>query len=305
MNFILDFSYTNEFSKNTYNQLKKLENDEFEKYCNFSFKIFQNSPHFFLFDLLNNAIYTHEKRIQSLLYFYNKDSFKKNIYRKTIETKRNTFHWKWFSLNSQSFNLAEPDFSCYRAQPYGLPAIARWHALKNNKYFYFDLFEIPQKAQFFYPIFENYFLFDLFNLEHKNSYNFLSDLDLDFTLQRSQKFSTFMNFTFQPASVVQQQADKASVTSSVVSFTKQLIGLHQQSWYDQRQAGLTSVKKFISSQTPLLNFSKTMFLFNEFERNLNNFFHIEFSNKKQNFHFLNEYCFFIRKKNRKFNFFYF
>ena len=48
------------------------------------------------------------------------------------------------------------------------------------------------------------------------------------------------------------------------------------------------MKKFISSQTPLLNFSKTMFLFNEFERNLNNFFHIEFSNKKQNFHFLND-----------------
>ena len=293
LNIILDFSYTNEFSKNTYNQLKKLENDEFEKYCDFSFKIFQNSPHFFIFDLLNKATSNHEKKFQSLLYFYNKNSFKKDIYRKMIETKRNTFHWKWFSLNSQSFDFLEPNFFSWQVQPHGLSVTAGWYALKKNKAFYFDLLEIPQKAQFFYPIFEN-------------SYHFLSDSNLDFTLQKSQKLPTSMNLTFQPASFFtdQRQTDKVRVTSTVLPFskTKILTGLRQQSWYDQRQAGLTGVQKFISSQTPLLNFSKTMFLFNEFERNLNNFFHIEFSNKKENFHFLNDLVSLSEKRTENSNF---
>ena len=138
LNSIFDFSYTNRFSKETYNQMKNLENLEFEKFCDFSFKIFQNSPHFFLVDLLNNSASTHNKEIKSLLCLYNKNSFKKDIYKKIIETKRNTFHWKWFALSSQSFHFLSSE--------------------QNEKASYLSVSEVPQKAQFFTPIFENNFL---------------------------------------------------------------------------------------------------------------------------------------------------
>nr|YP_009629429.1 cell division protein [Coelastrella saipanensis]AVV61539.1 cell division protein [Coelastrella saipanensis] len=218
LNSIFDFSYTNRFSKETYNQMKNLENLEFEKFCDFSFKIFQNSPHFFLVDLLNNSASTHNKEIKSLLCLYNKNSFKKDIYKKIIETKRNTFHWKWFALSSQSFHFLSSQ--------------------QNEKASYLSVSEVPQKAQFFTPIFENNFLFDFTKFHTKTSHNFSTISNLDFSQQTSQKW--------------------------------------------------LSTKNNISSQTPLFNFSKTRFLFNEFERNLNNSFHIDLSNKNENLTFLND-----------------
>lgn len=214
---ILDFSYTNAFSKETYHQIKNLENDEFIKYCDFSLKIFQNS---LLFDLLNSSTNTEKKEIQSLFYFSNQNSSKKNIYRKLIETKRNTFHWKWFSLNSQFLNF---------------PILFQ----QKEKTSYFSLFKIPQKAHFFHPIFENTSLFDFSKLENRIFYDLSNSSTLDLSPQISQKL-------------------------------------------------FTSPQKSIFSQTPLLNFSKTMFLFNEFERNFHNIFHKNFLKKKENFKLLNE-----------------
>ena len=208
---LLDFSYTDQFSKETYTQVKKLEKDEFEKFCDFSFKIFQNSTNFFLFDLLNNSsTSTNKKEIQSLLDFYNKNCLQTNYLRKKIETKRNTFHWKWFSLNLPSLNC-----SIYSTQ-------------KKSKTSNFFVLEIPQQAQFF-------------NL--KNKKNSL------FKLKSKVEKQTF---SFAPSNVI------------VLDFNSRT---------DKTQVEMHS-DKLISSQTPLLNFSKTIFLFNEFERNLNNIFHI-------------------------------
>lgn len=206
---ILNFSYTNEFSKEIYKQIQNRENNEFESYSDFSFKIFQNSPQF-LFNSINTLTSTNKKEIEPFFYFYNKKLLRKNIYKKIIETKRNTFHWKWFSLNEQSLN--------------------RSFSLEQKKNLSFFYFKIPSKAQFFNPIFENHFLIELPKLQTQ----FLFDSFLNFNLKHSPQI--FKDFS-------------------------------------------TTIDKKNFSYTPLLNFSKTIFFYNDFERYLNNLFHFYFSKK--------------------------
>jgi len=246
LNSLFDFSYSNEFSKETYKQFQYLENDEFEKYCKFSFKIFQNSPQFFFFDLLNISSKNNK---QSLLYFYEKKSFKRNIYKKQIETKRNTFHWKWFPLNEQFIYL--PEFFNQK-----------------QKFSFFYLFEIPQKAKFFHPIFENKCLVDFSILKLHPFLSTLSNSDFALVQKAGARIGTVA--WEEEYSSIQPKTYFDSSTGLKLTFPQQT--------YKKLSK---SSDKMNFSQTPLFNFSKTMFLFTEFEKNLNNLFHINLSKKNE------------------------
>nr|WVD55702.1 cell division protein [Tetradesmus sp. JML-2023c] len=127
---MLNFSYLENSSKAMYLQFQNLENNEFLEFCNFYLKFFEKANPSFFINEKENKIFQKQfvlgpnfELMPTLL----KDAKNQQTnFRKQIEAKRNTFHWKWFSLNSKFLTGQQ---------------------LQNFSNF-FDL-EIPQKAEFF------------------------------------------------------------------------------------------------------------------------------------------------------------
>ncbi len=188
MEQVFDFAYSDVVSRETYKQLQKLEKNEFQRFCHFYLNFFGDSMCFFL-DEKPNEIFK-----KSFSHSWNKNSTQKNILRQTIATKRNIFSWKWFSLNSNSFAFEQKK--------------------KFSKVF---LFEIPQKAQFFFP--------------------------KDGTVEKSSFFP------FCSSNKKKNKCDKEK---------------------NPLKKGACSVSNinFSSKRTPVFDFAKSRFLFNELERNL-------------------------------------
>nr|WNK75868.1 FtsH [Scenedesmaceae sp. YH-2023b] len=116
--FDVGYSYSKKVSKETSKQFQKFENSEFQELCNFYFKNFQTSI---------SSIWKNETTLVQNQLFKNSSVqlAEKRYFRRTLETNRNSFNWKWFSLNS----------------PYFLS--------KKEKMAFNLIFEIPQKANFF------------------------------------------------------------------------------------------------------------------------------------------------------------
>jgi SpoVK/Ycf46/Vps4 family AAA+-type ATPase len=127
---MMNFSYFENSSKKTYVQFQNIENHEFQEFCNFYLKFFEKTMPSFFIDEKENKIFqkmivfeSNPQLISSIL----KDAESQSPhFRKLLETKRNTFHCKWFSLNSNF-----------------LP-VQQIHKFSN----FFKL-EIPQKGEFF------------------------------------------------------------------------------------------------------------------------------------------------------------
>jgi len=112
-----NFSYSDQLMKEYYSNFKKLENMEFENLCAFYFQIFKKS--FFSFVLKEND----SKLMKNELLKISKENF----FSKAMETKRNVFHWKWFSTQ-----LTKPSsFS---------------HPIPQKSQFYFDENSLIQKC---------------------------------------------------------------------------------------------------------------------------------------------------------------
>nr|WVD55771.1 cell division protein [Tetradesmus distendus] len=125
-----NFSYFENSSKRMFLQFQNLENNEFQEFCNFYLKFFENSMPPFFIDEKENKMFQKQLVLGENLHFYSnilKDAQNQQTnFRKFIEAKRNTFQWKWFSLNSNFLTNQQT------------------HKFSN----FFD-FEIPQKAEFF------------------------------------------------------------------------------------------------------------------------------------------------------------
>jgi hypothetical protein len=103
--------------------LQNLEKTEYEEFLKFSTKIFQNTLSFFpLFENQNSFFQIQEKNNEKM--YLTKTSVLQNHFQKKLEIRRNCFNWKWFSLNSNFFNLQKMIFIS-------------------------STFQLPQKAEFF------------------------------------------------------------------------------------------------------------------------------------------------------------
>lgn len=127
---MMNFSYFENSSKTTYLQFQNLENHEFQEFCNFYLKFFEKTMPSFFIDEKENKIFQKMVGFESnLLLIPNmlKDAESQPTnFRKRLETKRNTFDCKWFSLNSNFLTVQQI------------------HKFSN----FFNL-EIPQKGEFF------------------------------------------------------------------------------------------------------------------------------------------------------------
>jgi SpoVK/Ycf46/Vps4 family AAA+-type ATPase len=131
---MLNFSYLENSSKAMYLQFQNLENNEFLEFCNFYLKFFEKANLSFFIHEKENKIFQKQfvlgpnfELMPTLL----KDAHNQQTnFRKQIEAKRNTFHWKWFSCAAR--------------------VNSKFLTGQQIQHFsnFFDL-EIPQKAEFF------------------------------------------------------------------------------------------------------------------------------------------------------------
>jgi len=152
---MFDFSYTNNRSLENAFSLEKLESTEFEKLSNFYLEKFNKIFVSFLLDRINNEF------IQK---FIVQKNFEQELFKKSIESKRNVLNWQWFTVKTTPF--FEPKNNMNFQNFDGI-----LHQKKNSFYFgqndmpqtIFNLhqsspFKIPRKAQFFNNIFHQNFL---------------------------------------------------------------------------------------------------------------------------------------------------
>nr|WVD55979.1 cell division protein [Tetradesmus bajacalifornicus] len=133
---MMNFSYLENFSKTTYLQFQNIENNEFQEFCNFYLKFFEKTMPSFFIDEKENKIFQKQFVLESNLQFYshllkNSESQQTN-FRKFMETKRNTFHCKWFSLNS-NFLTVQQIYKFYNFFNLEIPQKVEFLSLKNSK----------------------------------------------------------------------------------------------------------------------------------------------------------------------------
>jgi SpoVK/Ycf46/Vps4 family AAA+-type ATPase len=147
------FEYS--FSQRSLNDtsiFQNLEKLEYEKFLNFSQKIYRNTLLSFEIENQNK-----NKKNDLKLFFLNEN------FQKKLETKRNSFCWKWYSLNSDFFN--------------------------SQKITPTSFFQIPQKAEFFMVFKQQNPIF--LNQETMEKRNLLS-----FSKRKNEK--KYHNFQFLP-----------------------------------------------------------------------------------------------------------
>jgi SpoVK/Ycf46/Vps4 family AAA+-type ATPase len=134
---LMNFSYFENSSKTTYLQFQKREAHEFQEFCNFYLKFFEKTMPSFFIDEKQYTIFQKQVLFESNLQFIpsmlkNAESQPTN-FRKLLETKRNTFYWKWFSLNSNFSTVQQihkfSNFLCLE-----IPQKGEFFSLKNSKY---------------------------------------------------------------------------------------------------------------------------------------------------------------------------
>eukprot|EP00882_Tetradesmus_deserticola_P000019 GHRQ01000020.1.p1 GENE.GHRQ01000020.1~~GHRQ01000020.1.p1 ORF type:complete len:3641 (+),score=1421.03 GHRQ01000020.1:8842-19764(+) len=133
---IMNFSYLENFSKAKYLHFQNLENNEFQEFCNFYHQFFEKAMPLFFIDEKENKIFQKQFILESNLQFDSR--MLKNVqnqqtnFRKLIETNRNTFYCKWFSLNS-NFLTVRQIYKFYDFFNLEIPQKAQFFSLKNQK----------------------------------------------------------------------------------------------------------------------------------------------------------------------------
>jgi SpoVK/Ycf46/Vps4 family AAA+-type ATPase len=270
---MMSFSYLENSSKTMYLQFQNLENNEFQEFCNFYLKFFEKAMPSFFIDEKENKIYTHCAQKQFGLgknFEFHESTFKdtqnqQTNFRKLIEAKRNTFHWKWFCLNS--------NFSTDQQM---------------HKFLNFFNLEIPQKAEFFSLKNQNNTKNETQNL----NLNFLPTLDFlkaAFLLNEFEKDfnGTAQTFSFEKKKIENQKNQKFSLPKN-----SNFLQFYQKDFLNRLDTeDLKFLQTFFSKKSEIKNFeknSKNLFFLQKWLQT-QNFWKVQKKNNFQNqFDFLNQ-----------------
>nr|WVD55840.1 cell division protein [Tetradesmus sp. JML-2023a] len=264
---MMNFSYLENSSKAKYLHFQNLENNEFQEFWNFYHKFFEKAMPLFFIDEKENKIFQKQFILQSNFQFHSKmlkdAQNQQTNFRKLIETNRNTFHCKWFSLNSNFLTVQQI-----------------------HKFSNFLNLEIPQKAEFFSLKNKKNTKKEIQNL------NFLPALDFSRAAFLLNEFERDFNekssaFIFEKKKSEQQKNQK-----SFFQKNSQFVNFNQKDFLNNlEKEDFKFLQTFFSKKSEIKNFEKSSknSFFLEKWLQTQNFWKIQKKNDFQNqFDFLNQ-----------------
>jgi SpoVK/Ycf46/Vps4 family AAA+-type ATPase len=272
-----NFSYFENSSKKMYLQFQNLENTEFQEFCNFYLKFFENTMPSFFIDEKANKIFQKQivlgENVEFSSSLFKDAQNQQTNFRKLIEAQRNTFHWKWFSLNSNFLTDQQ------------------MHKFSN----FFHL-EIPQKAEFFSLKNQKNTRKEIQNLYS----NFLPTLDFSKAAFLLNEFERDFNGTGQTLSFEKKKIEHQKNQESCLQKNLNFLQFYQKDFLNNLETNdLKFLQTFFSKKSEIKNFEKSSknLVFLQKWLQTQNFWKVQ---KKNDFQ--NQFAFFNQSLNSKIEF---